>query len=74
MKKPIFYTEIAYIESNGIGVMFVLSDGGSGMDCLPWDATMVDNADKPYSKDESTSAEKEDEDVINASFARIGKM
>lgn len=76
MKIPLATLKVdkSYIESNGIGVMFVLSDGGSGMDCLPWDATMVDNADKPYSKDESTSAEKEDEDVINASFARIGKM
>lgn len=76
MKIPLKTLNItkAELESNGIGVMFVLSDGGSGMDCLPWDATMVDNAAKPYSKDESTSAEKEDEDVINASFARIGKM
>lgn len=62
------------LETNGIGVMFVISDGGSGMDCLPWDATMVDNASKPYSKDESTSAEKEDEDIITVPFARIGKM
>ncbi len=62
------------LESSGIGVMFVLSDGGSGMDCLPWDETMIDNAATPYSKDKSTSAEKEDLDVIKASFARIGHM
>lgn len=76
MKIPLATLKVdkSYIESNGIGVMFVLSDGGSGMDCLPWDATMVDNADKPYSKDESTSAEKEDEDIITVPFARIGKM
>lgn len=59
--------------SNGIGVMFVLSDGASGMDCLPWDPTMINNAATPYSKDESSSAEKEDVDVITVPFARIGK-
>ena len=62
------------LESSGIGVMFVLSDGGSGMDCLPWDSSMIDNAAEPYSKDESTSAEKEDLDLITTSFARIGHM
>lgn len=60
--------------SKGIGVMFVLSDGGSGMDCLPWDASMIDNAEKPYSKDESTSMEKEDIDIITVPFARIGHL
>lgn len=63
----------AYVKSHGIGVMFVNSDGGSGMDCLPWDPSMADNAAKPYSKDESSSAEKEDLDVITTPFARIGK-
>lgn len=76
MKIPLETLNItkAELETNGIGVMFVLSDGGSGMDCLPWDAAMVDNAAKPYSKDESTSAEKEDEDIITTPFARIGAM
>lgn len=76
MKIPLETLNItkAELEANGIGVMFVLSDGGSGMDCLPWDAAMVDNAAKPYSKDESTSAEKEDEDIITTPFARIGAM
>lgn len=76
MKVPLEALNItkSELETNGIGVMFVLSDGGSGMDCLPWDAAMVDNASKPYSKDESTSAEKEDEDIITTPFARIGKM
>lgn len=76
MKVPLEALNItkSELETNGIGVMFVLSDGGSGMDCLPWDAAMVDNASKPYSKDESTSAEKEDEDIITAPFARIGAM
>lgn len=76
MKIPLKTLNItkAELEANGIGVMFVLSDGGSGMDCLPWDAAMVDNAAKPYSKDKSTSAEKEDEDIITTPFARIGAM
>lgn len=76
MKVPLKALNItkSELETNGIGVMFVISDGGSGMDCLPWDATMVDNASKPYSKDESTSAEKEDEDIITVPFARIGAM
>lgn len=60
------------LESNGIGVMFVLSDGASGMDCLPWDSCMIDNAEKPYSQGESTSAEKEDVDTITVPLARIG--
>ena len=63
----------AYIKSHGIGVMFVMSDGASGMDCLPWDPSMVDNAAVPYSQDSSSSAEKEDSDVITVPFARIGK-
>ena len=76
MKIPLTALNVtkSYLEANGIGVMFVISDGASGMDCLPWDSTMIDNADKPYSKDESTSAEKEDEDIITVPFARIGKM
>lgn len=60
------------LESNGIGVMFVLSDGASGMDCLPWDSCMIDNAEKPYSQGKSTSAEKEDVDTITVPLARVG--
>ena len=60
------------IESNGIGIMQVSTFGTSGMDCLPYDLSMSDNATKPYSKDSSTSAEKEDEDHITVPFARIG--
>ena len=62
----------ADIESNGIGVMKVSTFGTSGMDCLPYDLSMADNAAKPYSKDASTSAEKEDEDHITVPMARIG--
>ena len=62
------------IEEKGIGVLKVSTFGTSGMDCLPYDASMCDNADKPYSKDSSTSMEKEDQDHITAKLARIGKL
>ena len=42
------------------------------MNCLPYDKSMCDNAEKPYSKDSSTSMEKEDEDHITCKLARIG--
>ena len=62
------------IESNGIGIMQVSTFGTSGMDCLPYDLSMADNAAKPYSKDSSTSAEKEDEDHITVPMARVGAL
>ena len=42
------------------------------MDCLPYDLSMADNAAMPYSKDKSTSAEKEDSDHITVPMARVG--
>jgi len=63
----------AYIQSNGIGVRQLTPNGGSLMDCLPWDPSMVDNATEPCSDDESTSHEKEDTDAITSAQARIGK-
>ena len=60
------------IESNGIGILKVSTFGTSGMDCLPYDLSMADNAAKPYSKDASTSQEKEDADHITVPMARIG--
>ena len=60
------------IETNGIGVMKVSTFGTSGMDCLPYDLSMSDNAAQPYSKDPSSSAEKEDEDHITVPMARVG--
>lgn len=62
----------ADIETNGIGVMKVSTFGTSGMDCLPYDLSMADNAAKPYEKDPSTSAEKSDEDHITVPMARVG--
>ena len=59
-------------KSDGIGILKVSTFGTSGMDCLPYDKSMSDNADQPYSKDSSTSMEKEDEDHITCSLERIG--
>ena len=61
------------IETNGIGIMKISTFGTSGMDSLPYDPSMSDNADKPYSGQENNSNEKEDEDNITVPLARIGK-
>ena len=61
------------ITSKGIGVMQISTFGTSGMDCLPYDPSMNDNADQPATKSqEFNSLEKEDEDHITVPFARIG--
>ena len=62
-----------YIETNGIGAMLVATRGESGLDGIPFDDTMLDNATGDYTSDPSTSAEKDDVDVITSEFARIGK-
>ena len=61
-----------YIESNGIGAMQILTYGTSGMDTLPHDPSMLDNANVEYSYDPSTSHEKEDVDNITVPLARVG--
>ena len=53
------------IKNEGIGIIKVSTFGTSGMDSLPYDKSMSDNAEKPYSKDSSTSMEKEAQDHIN---------
>lgn len=63
----------AYIESHGIGVRQITPNGGSLMDCCPWDPSMVDVATEPCSDDESTSHEKEDVDAITSAQARVGR-
>lgn len=60
------------LEENGIGVMHITTFGESGIGSLPMDMTMLDNAKNPYSADSSTSAEKEDEDIITVPLARLG--
>lgn len=64
----------SYIENNGIGAMVVATRGESGLDCIPFDDTMLDNATGSYGSDASTSHEKDDEDIITSSFARIGNL
>lgn len=63
----------SYLENTGISVMHVMTFGISGMNCLPVDLSMTDNANKPYSKDASSTQEKEDEDNITVPLAQIGK-
>ena len=63
----------AYLETYGIGAMHISTFGQSGITSIPADASMVDNAAEPYSCDESTSAEKEDTDVITCDLARVGR-
>ena len=61
-----------YIKTKGIGIIKVTTMGTSGMDSLPYDKSMSDKAHLPYSKDSSTSMEKEDDDLITCKLARIG--
>lgn len=63
-----------YIETNGIGAMQILTYGTSGMDTLPHDPSMLDNANVEYSYDSSTSHEKEDIDTITVPLARVGAL
>ncbi len=62
------------LTAQGIGVMKVSTFGTSGMNCLPADPSMWDNADKPYTVQEPNSHEKEDADHITVPLARIGKL
>ena len=63
-----------HIEQNGIAVVAFSTFGESMMDALPWTPNLVDNASTEYSKDSSTSAEKEDLDLYDVPLARIGKI
>ena len=67
-------TSASELTANGIGIMKVSTFGTSGMNSLPADPSMWDNADGEYSKDPTTSFEKEDADHITVPLARIGKM
>lgn len=60
------------LESRGIEVMHISTFGESGIGSVPMDMTMLDNATEEYSADASTSAEKEDTDVITVPLAKIG--
>ena len=66
-------TSASQIASRGLGVMLVATMGKSGMDCLPYDLSMNDNADQPDTESqEFNSYEKSDADYITAAFAYIG--
>ncbi len=67
-------TTASQIESRGLGIMLVATMGKSGMDCLPYDLTMNDNADQADTESqEFNSFEKSDADNITVSFAYLGK-
>ncbi len=67
-------TSAAELTSNGIGLMKVSTFGTSGMNSLPADPSMWDNAHLDYSGQEPNSREKEDADNITVPLARIGKL
>ena len=61
------------VTSNGVGAMVISTFGLSGMDSLPYDLSMNDNADQPDTQSQAINTfEKSDEDHVTASFARIG--
>lgn len=63
-----------YIKNTGIGVMVIDTYGQGAIGATPYDPATFDNAKTPYSKDASSSAEKEDLDIFTAPHARIGKL
>lgn len=63
-----------WLEANGIGCRIVGTRGESGIDCCPWDPSMMDNVFEQYAKDNSTSHEKDDIDNITYEMASIGKI
>ena len=64
----------ADVDSKGLGVLVISTMGKSGMDCLPYDLSMNDQADldDAAGSQEFNSFEKSDEDHITTAFARIG--
>lgn len=63
------------ISSKGLGVNLVATFGKSGMDCLPYDTAMNDNADQEDTGSQANNSfEKSDEDNITVPFAYIGKL
>ncbi len=63
-----------WLENNGIGVRVIGTRGESGIDCCPFDPSMVDHVFEIYGKDDSTSHEKDDTDIITYRSASAGKM
>ncbi len=63
-----------WLEANGVGLRVIATRGESGIDCCPFDPSMVDNVFESYSADNSTSHEKDDIDVVTYELASVGKM
>lgn len=63
-----------YIKNTGIGVMVIDTYGQGATGSTPYDPTCFDNASTPYQGDDSSSAEKNDEDCFTYKHARIGKL
>ncbi|MCC8175046.1 MAG: starch-binding protein [Bacteroidales bacterium] len=63
-----------WLENNGIGARLVATRGESGIDCIPFDPSMVDNTFGEYGKDESTTHEKDDIDEITYDLASVAKI
>lgn len=63
-----------YIRNTGIGVMVIDTYGQGATGSTPYDPTCFDNAATPYHGDDSSSAEKNDEDYFTYKHARIGKL
>lgn len=61
-----------YIKENGIGVMVIDTYGQGAIGATPYDPCVFDNANASYSKDPSSSKEKEDKDIFTSRHARIG--
>lgn len=61
-----------YIKETGIGVMVIDTYGQGATGCTPYDPCVFDNANVSYSKDPSTSKEKEDTDIFTSRHAQIG--
>ena len=61
------------IIDNGIGVMIIDTYGQGAIGSLPYDPTVFDNVKTDYSKDPSSSMEKEDKDLFTYAMARVGK-
>ena len=63
-----------WLEANGIGCRVIGTRGESALDCCPFDPSMMDNALGEYGKDNSTTHEKDDLDIITYAMADIGKI
>lgn len=63
-----------WIETYGICARVVATRGESGIDCIPFDPSMLDNVFDSYAADKSTSHEKDDFDTITYKAASIGKL